>query len=392
MQPGRCSFSGAPAASGYELIVTATIAGNTYSTAQTYAATGANPNPILAPFAVLEADISTLTMQIGELSDMDIVAYSAKSEVIEKETFMDTSGIASSSTAVVSGGVLQLANTAGLYASAGSARLNTLTPSALEAWELISIAGQRDSNTDYKVRVYSSTSTPTLIPESDLPGNSAGFSSNVIDISSLDVSEYPAIAVEIELSTSNTSVTPSVTQVYTFYRESTTAFGSQTLAVRGDKTIGTDSGGNPIYKYSQSLTTDSSGEISIAALEFGSYTITPPGGYIIREACSSHPVSHQAGVDSSVSLLIGTAFSNSLRVSVVDTSGNPVPGAMVEFARSGFSDTKDATSCGQAFFSSGVGPHEDYVLTVTHEGYVTETLTNVSIAGNMAVQVTLTSS
>mgnify|MGYP000879848803 CR=1 FL=1 len=66
-----------PADSGYQVEVTANIGGEQYSTAGTYVATTSNPNPVVGPFAVLEADVSTLTFQMGELSDIDIAVSSA---------------------------------------------------------------------------------------------------------------------------------------------------------------------------------------------------------------------------------------------------------------------------------------------------------------------------
>jgi type II secretory pathway pseudopilin PulG len=372
---GTVLFSGAPAASNYELVVTATISGETYSTAQTYAATTSNPNPSLAPFAVLEADISTLTMQIGALSDMDIVTYSAKSEVIDKELFTDATGIASSSNTLVSGGMLRLEDVAGVYDTSGSAFLTAVSPTTLEAWELVTVAADTTSNTGYKVRVYADTGIPTLIPDTDLPGNSAGFSTATIDISRLDTATYPSL--------------PTIEDVYTFYRESSTSFGGQSLSIHGNKMIGTTAGGSPIYKFSQTYTTSGAGTLSISNLEFDSYTVTPPGGYMFREACPSHPISHKAGVDSDISLLVGASVTNSLRVSVVDASGNIIPGASVTVSRAGFSDTKDTSVCGQAFFSSGIGPHEDYSVEVTRTGYTTDTRTNVSASGQAVVEVVL---
>ena len=53
---GTALFSGAPAGSQYEVVVS----GAGYSTDQTYVATTSNPNPVTAPFTVLESDISTL--------------------------------------------------------------------------------------------------------------------------------------------------------------------------------------------------------------------------------------------------------------------------------------------------------------------------------------------
>ncbi|MEM6433690.1 MAG: carboxypeptidase-like regulatory domain-containing protein [Cyanobacteria bacterium P01_D01_bin.115] len=58
---GQVLFSGVPADSNYELVVSGTIGGVTYSTDQTYEVTTLNQNPVRAPFAVVEDGLATQT-------------------------------------------------------------------------------------------------------------------------------------------------------------------------------------------------------------------------------------------------------------------------------------------------------------------------------------------
>lgn len=107
-----------PADSGYQVEVTANLFGEQYSTDATYEATTSNPNPVVAPFTVLESDVSTLTFQIGELSDLTIKTYSDVTEGQFNETFDDLLAVASSS-GVVGNGDLELFDTAGVYETSG---------------------------------------------------------------------------------------------------------------------------------------------------------------------------------------------------------------------------------------------------------------------------------
>lgn len=384
---GTALFSGAPAASNYEVVVT----GTGYSTDQTYEVTVANPNPVTSPFSVLEADISTVTFQIGELSDLDIAAYSSVVDIEIPQWFDDSSGVATSSNTTVGSGVLRLSDTAGVYQSSGSARLLTLTPATLHSWGAISVSASAPSNTSYNFKLYeiSGSSTATVIPNSDLAGNESGFTGPVIDISSLDVGDYPSIAVGIELSTTNTSVTPSVDEVMLYYNESKTPRTSMSVSLHGNKVIGTDASAQPIYKTILSGSTNVSGQLAFTGVEFDTYSFTFPAGLVVASACPLLPLAHAAGIDSSLSVLLTAAPTNSLKVAVVSNTGAFVPGATVTLSRGGFSDSGITDACGQIFFGSGVAAESDYDLTISKPGFTTVNQTALVIAGNGDTTVTI---
>ncbi len=388
---GVALFSGAPAASSYEVIVNGTIAGEVYSTSQTYEATTTNPNPTVAPFAVLESDVSTLTFQIDALSDMAFETLSTITEGSIVEPFSGGSGIASSTDVAVGGGELRLRDTAGVYESSGVAYLEAVTPSPLETWESIRVAADIPGGSSYRVQLFTGASTTLyeLIPDSDVPGNGAGFTSAFIDISELDSATYPSIVVGILLETINPSFSPLINEVAVYYRESSAALSGATLNIVGDKTIGTELDATPIFKTATSVVTDAGGEAALSNMEFDTYTITPSGGYDVALSCPSNPFTHRAGIDSDVSILLVGNAASTLRVEVRDALQRPIPGATVRLERGGYDVTTTSGSCGQVFFTGGVSDASDYTLTVSQVGYTTETLTSFSITGDTVTAVTL---
>ncbi|MCA9367888.1 carboxypeptidase regulatory-like domain-containing protein [Candidatus Kaiserbacteria bacterium] len=386
---GVALFSGAPAASNYQVIVNGIIGGETYSTDQTYEATTTNPSPAVAPFAVLESDISTLTFQIGALSDLNIQLLSGRTDDAIIETFTGIGLVASTTNVSTSTGSLQLADTAGVYKTAGVAYVGPISPATLSAWQIVHIAATTPNNTAVLWHAYTySGGVFTLVPDSDLAQNNSGFSSvvgsnGIIEsIAKLDSSVYPEFYVGIELRTSNTSVSPSVDEVGVYYRESSIPTGTISFGLKGTKQIGTQLDLTPIYKVDITTTTNSVGAKSISDLEFDQYTVVPAGSYDIAMACAAHPIIHQAGIDSDVELLLVSNAAHTLRVQVEDSYGRPVPGATVKLTRTGYSSTITTDGCGQAFFSGGVTSNSDYTVTISATGFTTKVIPSFTIDGD----------
>jgi len=381
----------APAGGDYEIEVTANIGGKNYSTAQTYQPTLAVPNPSVSPFAILEADISTLTFQIGELSDFNLTTHSAINDGAFKETYSSLLTLVSSSDVAINSGDLVLADSFGVYENSGFAIVGPFTPAAIESWHSIRIALDSPANTSHYAQLMTEPipGTYTPIPDADLAGNSTGFSSSIIDISTLDPGVYPSFFVSVNLETTNTSVTPAIEELNIFYRVSATPLSGVNFNIRGNKIIGTDSASAPVYKFSAALTTDASGEVSIADLEFDEYALNF-SGYDIATACNSHPIVHRAGFDTSSDIEVVVDRDDTLRVVVTDILGQLLPGVEVDLSRSGFSASEVTNNCGQVFFSGGVPVANDFDLDVVATGYNSENLTNVNIDGDGVLQITLT--
>ncbi|MCA9359882.1 carboxypeptidase regulatory-like domain-containing protein [Candidatus Kaiserbacteria bacterium] len=381
-----------PADSGYQVEVTANISGQDYSTAQTYVATTSNPNPIVAPFSVVESDVSTLTFQIGELSDLNIRTFSAVDDQIFTEDFTDLLSVASSSDVSVTSGNLVLENNLGVYDSTGYVYLGPITPTSLVDWNSLRIATDIPTNTSHSVQFYTSSAPDIydLIPEVDLPGNNIGFTGNIVDLSILEPLAYPTIYIGITLNTTDTSVTPEIDEVNVFYRQSETFLPNMSFDVHGSKTIGTDASAQPIYKYLDSLSTNGSGVLTISDLEFDDYTFDFLGGYDIASACPANPYTQIAGEDGELDFVLTADSTDTLRVTVVDASGQTLPGVSVNLTRSGYDVTHITDGCGQVFFSAGVSANTDYTIDVSATGYTDETVTLFEVNADTATTITLT--
>lgn len=387
---GAALFSGAPAGSEYEVVVTAPG----YSTDQTYRATTSNPNPITAPFTVLESDISTLTFQIGELSDLDIAGYTNVNYASTTANFADWSEVAASSSVALNGGELELDNTLGVYDSSGTVYLATTSPTTLDQWGAITMARTIPTDTTLTLQLFTASSSGyQLIPDSELPGNGAGFTSQIIPLDALDAVLYPEVIVGVTLATSDTSVTPSLDQVQVIYRSSATPASGYTLAVRGNKTIGTETDSSPIYKFSDTVTLNGVGEHSFSDMEFDTYTITPSGGADVAHACPGLPVSLQAGEDTNLELVFTADTLNSLRISVIDDLGESVPGASISLDSddSGVSEVRQTTPCGTAFFG-GIPADTDYVIEVEKPGYDSVTIDPFALSDDSSTLIILNQS
>jgi hypothetical protein len=265
-----------------------------------------------------------------------------------------------------------------------------LTPSPIEEWGAITVAATTPASTQYNIQVFTmSSSTYTLIPDSDLPGNAAGFSTPLIDISNLDAGAFPSIVVGVSLQTGNTSVTPSIDEIGVYYREASTVRSGVALSLHGNKVIGTDLSANPIYKTALSGTTDGSGELGFSNVEFDSYTFTIPASLLVTTACPALPHLQQAGIDSSLDIVLRATLDESLRTTVHSQAGIPIPGASVTLSRPGFSATAETNLCGQTFMHAGVVLESDYDVVVSKPGYVTQTINTFTINGNTDTVITL---
>jgi type II secretory pathway pseudopilin PulG len=386
---GAALFSGAPAASNYQIFVTAPG----YSSDQTYEATTTNPNPVTAPFAVLESDISTLSFQIGQLSDIFMTTLSSVTEDEEEEDFTDASGIATSTDTAVVAGELVLAGGAGSYETTGKAFLTQLLPGSLERWESVVIVGDRPPGTDFLVQFYTgTTSAYTLVNNSDLPGNATGFTDSVIDIANLDVGTYPDLTIAITLTTSDSNFTPTVEEVTLYYRTTEVVRPNVGFNVEGNKSIGEELDLTPIKKTIFATSTDGSGERRLGAIEFDSYTFTNTDGLTLVRSCPNLPLQHAAGATSTLEMVLVASVSNSLRLAVTTDTGQPLPGATVDISRTGFSDSEETDACGQVFFTSGIIASADYVITISRSGYTPTTINPYDLSGNSELNVVLNES
>lgn len=375
---GIALFGGAPAGPDYEISVTAPG----YSTDKTYMSTTTLPNPTTQPVAVVEAGISTMNFFIDKLSNLDVKVLASKTMSQTDEMFNDASGVATSSYNVnVTSGKLALAGSVGSYATSGIAYLTEITPTPLASWDLVTVTPLLSANTNVMVRFYTGTSTYTLIPDSDLQGNSAGFNTPVINLSKLNASNYSSLTVGIELLSTSVNETPLVDEIKVAYVASKVPLTGASLTMTGDKAIGTLTDGSTVYKNNFTNTTAAVGSVSLPNIEWDKYTASV-SGYDIKEACGANPLKLSPGASTTLEILTTVNTPNSLRVVVQTTMELPLPGATVTLKQGAFTSTKTTSACGQVFFSSLVAA-SDYTLDITPVGYSIKNITGVNISGDI---------
>lgn len=377
---GVALFTGAPAGSDYEFVVTAPG----YSVDQTYRATTTLPNPATPPASVLESDVSTMNFQIDRVSDLKLKVFSAETVGNNNELFDDVSGVSSLTNTIVTAGALKLVDTAGVYTSSGSAILNPITPVTLETWGIAELEKNVPPSTDVRVRFYTSTSTASLISESDLPGNTAGFSGDSVNLRSLDVGAYPTLVAGIELSTTDTSTSSILNNLKVSYITARTYQSGLSINIDGNKVIGTDASSVSVNKFLLSTTTNLSGEVFLDNIEWDLYNFSLDSTRVITEACLANPFSLAPNTNKTVSIKTAAVVGSSLRVAVNNGTGEPINAADIEL-RQGASTWNQITGwCGQAFMGS-LSNDSNYALEVSAPGYSIQTI-DPYIVNNKTVQ------
>ena len=372
---GVASFVGAPVSGGYQIVVTKTG----YSTAQTYSVS--NPNP--GALSVLSSQTTSGTFFIDVLGQKTIQTWTQILSGTWTDTFADTTKIDSSSTTTVASGIVRLTGSSGTYPSTGTFRSIAIAPASLNTWKSFSAATSTPAQTSIRFRFYDASGT-TLIPDSAIPGNSAGVATSTISLLGVSTSTYPSLVVGATLASSDPAATPSIDSYSILYDYGPTPLPSIAFTMQGAKTIGSD-GSGPIYKYSQNLNSGSGSSLLISNLEYDTYTLSVNGtatGYDIASVChpqseylaqsaSTTRFSFSPGVQSTSAIYLAAHTTNSLLVDVrAASNGNVIPGASVSLWKVGTATTTVvADSCGQAFFS-GLSA-ATYSVSSSVSGYTT---------------------
>jgi hypothetical protein len=364
---GRVTLAGAPASSGYEVYVSKTG----YNSTQTYASSVENPNPVFSNGTVQQNQTWSVTFGQPD-SGMDLLATNQiyTRTIVESGTWQDTmsdgSLISASSSVVVSGGTAHLADSESGYPSSGSLTSVTIAPTSLDRWKTFSWSGSEPTDTSLTFRFYDASGT--LIPDSALPGNSAGFTTSSVELFGLSSTTYPGIRVGTDLASSDASSTPSVTSYDVEYASGPFAVGSIVFDMHGAKRIGLDP---TIYKYDETgLSTGPSGTLVQNEMEWDQYTVTLDSGgdYDLAFSCPSQPALLSPGSTGSTYLYLSDKNTDTLVFSVT-SGGSPVVGAMVDVTATGFHDKSATRSCGHTSFDSVSAGLYDYSVSAT--GYTT---------------------
>ena len=386
---GKVIFPGSPSGNDYEITVTK----SGYSTAQTYGQGNGNANPNPPHAAVLEGETTSLSFAIDRTATKTIRTFSPVGESFWQDDFDGLAGVQDYASTTAQGGSLVLEEFSGGYASSGYALSAYVSPQYLVSWKSASWSGTAPASTTARYFVYykNASSSPEIVPDEDLPGNSSGFTSSPVDLSSLSASQYDSLALRVSFSTEDASTTPSTDYWRITYDAGPTPLPDIPFVMRGEKTIGEDDAGEPIYKYSSSLQTGSDGTVTVSGLEWDTYAITIYTTLIgsdISEICPFQPRSIAPAETATTDIYLVPRADHSLLVSVTDTGKNPLAGASVRLYRTGYDKTQTTSACGQTFFTP-LASETDYSLDVSLVGYAPVTINNVAVSGTSTISVVL---
>lgn len=270
---GTVLFGGAPASTDYEIY----ISKDGYSEAQTYERDATNVNPTPGYLTVAESQTTTGTFAIDLLSTFTLRTLSPIEDAVFYDSFADDTKLTNLSNTVVSGDALVLAGGAGTYVSSGTARASSTAPTYLASWVSASSTLSAPLGSTAVFRITDEAGTP--LPDAVLAGNSSGFSS-FVDLSGISTTTYPALRLEAVLTSSDPLVTPSILDWELGYTHGPLPLPNVSITLTGGKTVGSDTGGIPLYKTSIATTTDETGQ-RVLTLEWDSYTVSIPSYTIV---------------------------------------------------------------------------------------------------------------
>lgn len=383
---GKVIFPGSPSSSNYE--ITATKAA--HSVAKTYSADAINVNPEPRHLTIIEGETTEASFVIDKVSAKTVRTWEPIKDFSWSDYFDDWSKISSFSSTSVSAGLAGLAEESpGVYFNSGF--LISLDIGGIEnlnswnefSWNNIEPAG---ADVKYQLIRYQGSDL-VLIPDSDLPGNSVGFDASPINLSGLSTTTYPTLKLKANLSASDTSFTPSILDWRISWKAGPFPLANAPFHARGQKIIGTNASGASIYKYSEDLATNLSGQLQINNLEFDVYDITvngPVAGYDISESCPSQPVNILPDTINATDLYLVNHTNNTLLIKVKNAGGSALGGANVRLYKTGYDAAKTSSGCGQSFFSSlSVA---EYTAEASRNGYNMASST-VSVSGQTTLEI-----
>ena len=378
---GTASILGAPAAAGYQIIVTSPG----YSTAQTYSVTVQNTNPNPGNLTVTNNHTTSASFAIDLLGNKTVNTWTQILTGTSSDPFNDKSMIATSTGVTVSGGLVTLA----VGSTTGELQSLPIGPSYLAGWGTFSWSDSQPATTSIHYHIYDGAGT-TLIPDALVPGNAAGFTSGSVSLANVSTTTYPTLRLDAVLFTKNASTTPTLT-----LWNVTDTYGPLPLAniafnLQGGKSIGSGPSGT-IYKYSQNLSTGASASVSVPNLEWDNYTVTigAATGYDIASACNPQPESLSPGATMTSNFFLAAHTTNSLLVDVRSAAtGALITGASVTLTKAGYSGSGTTDSCGQTFFP-GLAAFNGYSISVSAAGHTTYNSSTVNVSATTRLSVVL---
>ncbi len=150
------------------------------------------------------------------------------------------------------------------------------------------------------------------------------------------------------------------------------SLGNIPVHIWGNKRIGLDGEGEPVYKFDDSRESDASGQIALNSIEWDNYQIEVASstGYDVKEIDPPLPIELLPTDNKQVTVTLEPSADNSLLAIVKDENDQPVDGATVHVTNVlGYDKTLVTGTAGQAFFS----PLDNATTTieVSKSGYET---------------------
>lgn len=299
-----------------------------------------------------EGELYPITFITDETSDLSIVTALPWNGDDFFDTFLNSSNILTINNLTVSDGAVGLSEISPIfYNSLGYLESVEIIPGVMTEWYELRFNDQEDIDTGINYQVYSEAG---IIPDVDLPGNSSGFDSSPIDISSLNIVTYPKIKIRGNFSTSDTSKTPLLYDWQALWKNgSAIALSGVNFDVRGSTTVGIDSAEDPIYKYSDNLTTNGSGILNFTDLDTDNYYFSGFSRYgnplDLDIGLSPMPLTLLAGESANTTLYIEAE--NSLLAKVYDSETLlPLFGSELNLTKTGYDETLTTNELGEAVF------------------------------------------
>lgn len=355
-----------------------------YSGQRTYSVeeitTPENPHP-----TVLEGQLTEMSFSIDKVSSFSADTLSPQGADYFSDTFSDSSKVSESLNVDIFEGEVNLTETGGQYQSSGYLDSIAISPESLTSWVEFSFSDQEPANSLILYQIlYFDVDHWVLIPDNDLAGNSSGFGTSPVNLSVLDVVDYPQLQIKGSFSTDDPDSSPTLYDWQVSWETSqSTPIPNVTFHLRGEKIIGLDNNDEPVYKYSQDHISNSSGHKDIASLEWDLYTfsLNPASGLDLVEIIPSpQPVNLAPNTNLEVGLYL--EGENSLLVTAQDIETlEPIFSATVRLSNAGldYDVTQYTDEKGQTYFI----PLEEatFNLELQAPGYLTA-LSQVLISGD----------
>jgi len=301
-----------------------------------------NSQTIITPFrknpTLNEGALYPLTLTIDELGDLNIRILAPGNGDRFFDGFFDDSKIEEIEDLKLLEKSIVLATSSPLiYKQNGYLLSTTKSPSYITQWDRFSFSDFEEFETDIKYQIYYATSSQWfLVPNIDLSGNSSGFDTSPVDLSSLSESEYPKLRIKGNFSTSDLTKSPVLYEWQISYKTSQdTSISSVNFDIRGEEIVGTDLEENPIYKYAESYITNTDGQKQLPAIDSDNYYLSKFSSIgqalDLNAELTEMPIIVTPGQASTS--LIYLESGDSLFVKVKDAeSDNPISGAELELS------------------------------------------------------------